>query len=372
MMNGPAMRGFALGLVSYIRTSDLYSFLHSALGGLTTGDDHTQYVKGAGRSGGQEIIGGTGSGDDLTLKSTSHATKGTLEVADVNGMNIVVGAATTSDQFTLTRAGEAVASYGLRIHKTSATGATLAIGGLALLRLDGNSEFCIFGIEPPGTQTARHYFYGAVTCWGGEDYGSTDRVSLTVMGMSGMTANLQNWENSAGTRLASIGNDGHLELAEMSAPGTPSSGFFAIYPTSQNLFCKNDAGSTFSLTRRIMQIAVTDPNGSAITTGDGKAYFRINSELNGYNITAVAAHVTTVSSSGTVDVQIANVTDTVDLLSTKITIDANEKDSSTAATAAVINTANDDVATGDEWRIDIDAAGTGAKGLIVEITFSMP
>jgi hypothetical protein len=124
------------------------------------------------------------------------------------------------------------------------------------------------------------------------------------------------------------------------------------------------------LDTRVVQIQVSDPNGSALTTGDGKAYFRVNSDLNGWILTGVAAHVTTASSSGTPTVQIHNVTDAVDMLSTALTIDASEKDSSTAATAAVINASNDDVATGDELRIDVDAAGTGTKGLIVELTFA--
>jgi len=38
----------------------------------------------------------------------------------------------------------------------------------------------------------------------------------------------------------------------------------------------------------------------------------------------------------------------------------------------VINTSNDNVNTGDQIRIDIDTAGTGAKGLIVEMTFQLP
>lgn len=117
-------------------------------------------------------------------------------------------------------------------------------------------------------------------------------------------------------------------------------------------------------------ILVTDPNGAALTTGDGKAYFRIPSTLNGRNLTAVAAAVTTVSSSGIPTVQIHNVTQAADMLTTKLTIDASETDSSTAAAAAVIDTANDDVATGDMLRIDIDVAGTGAKGLVVEMQFS--
>lgn len=56
---------------------------HNDLQGLTTGDPHTQYALLAGRSGGQTLIGGTASGDDLTLQSTSNATRGTVAVKDV-------------------------------------------------------------------------------------------------------------------------------------------------------------------------------------------------------------------------------------------------------------------------------------------------
>ena len=70
--------------------------------------------------------------------------------------------------------------------------------------------------------------------------------------------------------------------------------------------------------------------------------------------------------------QIRNITQTADMLTTKITIDASEFTSYTAATAPVIDTGNDDVATGDLIAIDVDVAGTGAKGLGVILTFQMP
>lgn len=130
------------------------------------------------------------------------------------------------------------------------------------------------------------------------------------------------------------------------------------------------AGSNFG--KAVVTILVSDPAGDAITTGDGKAYYRVPSTLNGMNLVAVAAAVTTASSSGIPTVQIANVTQAADMLTTKLTIDASETDSSTAAAAAVIDTGNDDVATGDMLRIDIDVAGTGAKGLMVEMQFQLP
>lgn len=106
-------------------------------------------------------------------------------------------------------------------------------------------------------------------------------------------------------------------------------------------------------------IAVGDET-TAITTGTAKVTFRMPFAL---TVTAVRASLTTVSSSGipTVDINDGGTT----ILSTKLTIDANEKTSTTAATAAVIS----DTALADdaEITIDIDVAGTGAAGLKVWI-----
>lgn len=110
-----------------------------------------------------------------------------------------------------------------------------------------------------------------------------------------------------------------------------------------------------------------------IATGDGQYYFRVPSRLNGMNLTAVHAEVITAGTTGTTDIQIHNVTDAVDMLSTKLTIDSGETGSDTAVTAAVINTSNDDVATNDLLRVDVDAISTTApKGLIVTLEFSLP
>lgn len=58
---------------------------HSSLSNLA-GDDHAQYALLAGRAGGQSLIGGTGSGDDLNLESTSNATKGDVNI--VSGTDV--------------------------------------------------------------------------------------------------------------------------------------------------------------------------------------------------------------------------------------------------------------------------------------------
>lgn len=129
------------------------------------------------------------------------------------------------------------------------------------------------------------------------------------------------------------------------------------------------AGSVYG--KRVIEVKVFD-DATALATGDGKVIICIPSELNGYNLVDCDAFVTTVSSSGAPDIMVRNVTDSHDMLSTSITIDANEYTSYTAATAPAINTTYDDVATGDLIAIDVDGAGTGAKGLGVVLTFQLP
>ena len=110
-----------------------------------------------------------------------------------------------------------------------------------------------------------------------------------------------------------------------------------------------DASPTF------LWVAVTDET-TAITTGTAKLTFRMPFAM---TLTEVRASLTTVSSSGlpTINVKESGTT----IFSTKLTIDANEKTSTTAATPAVISDAN--LADDAEMTVDIDVAGTGAAGL---------
>lgn len=115
---------------------------------------------------------------------------------------------------------------------------------------------------------------------------------------------------------------------------------------------------------------------SAIASGDGKMYFTIPAALNGMNLTSVGGHLYTAATSGVVGVMIRNVTSAADMLSAAKILewDATEKDTATAAASsvAIINTANDGVATGEEIAIDIDAAASGAKGLEIRLSFKTP
>lgn len=87
-------RGDAAGGTGSVLSTD-----HGALTGLTD-DDHSQYLLLAGRSGGQIVRGGTGASDNLTLRSTSNATKGNILLADEGG-NVIVGGGATASRFRL-------------------------------------------------------------------------------------------------------------------------------------------------------------------------------------------------------------------------------------------------------------------------------
>jgi hypothetical protein len=76
-------------------------------------DDHSQYALLAGRSGGQMLVGGTGSGEDLTLQSTAHATKGSLlfGTSAYDEVNNRLGVGTTGPLYKLHAQADAAASF---------------------------------------------------------------------------------------------------------------------------------------------------------------------------------------------------------------------------------------------------------------------
>jgi len=172
------------------------------------------------------------------------------------------------------------------------------------------------------------------------------------------------------------------QLSQVYSTATTSSEGITEYATAAEVTTGTDA--TRSITpdalansnygTAVVQILVFD-DATDCATGDGAGdvFFRVPSTINGFDLVGVAAQCQTAGTTGTMDVQIHNVTQAADMLTTKITIDSAETDSSTAATAAVIDTANDDVATGDQIRIDVDAVHTtAAKGLLVELQFRLP
>lgn len=111
---------------------------------------------------------------------------------------------------------------------------------------------------------------------------------------------------------------------------------------------------------------------TVLSTTDDLMRFTVPDELSGMDLVSCGAHIYTAATSGIVTIDIYNLTDTVDMLTSAMMIDATEKDTVTAASAAVINTGEDDVSTADELRIDVTAGASGASGLEVRLIFKKP
>jgi hypothetical protein len=106
-------------------------------------------------------------------------------------------------------------------------------------------------------------------------------------------------------------------------------------------------------------IACSDET-TAITAGTAKATFRMPYA---FTVTAVRASVTTAPTGSTILIDINESGTTI--LSTKLMIDASEKTSTTAATAAVISDAS--LADDAEITIDFDQVGSTIAGTGVKV-----
>lgn len=141
--------------------------------------------------------------------------------------------------------------------------------------------------------------------------------------------------------------------------------------TAARTFTLPDQSMTLAAARNAVIEYVVFAFTTNVAVGDGAGYAVIPAALNGFNLVRVHARVITAGTTGTTDIQIHNVTQVADMLSTKLTIDSGETGSDTAATPPVIDTGNDDVATNDLLRIDVDAVSTTApKGLLVTLEFA--
>ena len=119
--------------------------------------------------------------------------------------------------------------------------------------------------------------------------------------------------------------------------------------------------------RTLVVKCVADTIGPSV--GNGITHVTIPSTLDGKNLQSAQAHVYTAGTGSTTTVQLHNLTYGQDMLSTPITIDSGEKDSSTAATPSVVGSYGG-VSTADVIRIDVDVVASSTLGLEIRMVFN--
>lgn len=111
-------------------------------------------------------------------------------------------------------------------------------------------------------------------------------------------------------------------------------------------------------------ICVTDPLGDTLITNFA-SYYPVGQKLDGWNLYHVAGFLTTPSSVEAVTIQIYSLRYGIDILTTPITIDANEISSYTSGTTATVNPLYSEVQKGEILKPRVVEPGTGAKGLFI-------
>jgi len=160
-----------------------------------------------------------------------------------------------------------------------------------------------------------------------------------------------------------------------------ASNIYRVYVSINNIWKKifdsveyadlTDGGNTTLHTHLTEVEMVVVDFATDCATGDGKFYFHVGQKLAGMNLVYChAKHITAGSGGSPTLVQLYNLTDSQDMLSTRIMVDVGETASEDATTPYVINTSYDDVAENDIIRIDVDQLPTTVpKGLVITLGF---
>lgn len=150
---------------------------------------------------------------------------------------------------------------------------------------------------------------------------------------------------------------------ETQVPNQPVNGMFVVDPSRQE-WCFFLQDRWYCIGRRQPTYAIKVYDDTKVNkVGNGVFRWSIPPKYDGWYIVSVSGGNGTVGS-GNTTVQISKAQGTIDILSTRIIIPGG---SLYQPTGAVINEAVNQVFTGTDLWIDVDAVGTGSKGLFVYV-----
>ena len=349
-----------------------------------------------GRAGGQTLIGGTASGEDLTLQSTSDATKGKIlfGTSAYDEVNNRLGIGTTSPNNKLNIDISGVNAINSGFELTKGVGYLRSVNGASGITkfsptLSGKGVGITFGLSLNALAGDTGTSYPVILFRSRNNAGS-GRINDNQIAFG--------FENYV-TRLMSILGNGNVgigtatpnqkltiegtqSLKEQSNANADTVGYGQLWiknETPNELWFTDDGGNDVRVgavgtdARTITLVLADGTTDLAVEDGIGSFTWTVPIEFNGWDLILAHASVETAGVTGVSTFQIHNVTQTADMLSTKITIDTTETTSYTAATPPVIDAANDNIATGDKIRFDVDGISTTApKGLQVILTIKKP
>lgn len=208
-------------------------------------------------------------------------------------------------------------------------------------------------------------------------------VALTISGHTGETSfaddTILNFQPSLSGVDGADGTDGIFDGTE--ATVTAASGdLIPLQDVSDSNNPKRSTAKNIANNSDFVLSMMAFDTTQDVATGNsaGNLFFRVPAALDGFTISSVEAHHAPGGAgsggSGTTTIQIGSTNG--DVLSTLLTIDANETSSSSAATPAVIKSDGTEIVNTDDFiRVDVDAipsGGTLPVGLIVHMTLSAP
>ena len=161
-------------------------------------------------------------------------------------------------------------------------------------------------------------------------------------------------DGNLGTPSALVGTNISGTAANLTAGNATLAATSTALATARTIGGVSFDGTANINLREVILLACSDET-TDLTTGTGKVTFRCPFA---FTITGVSASVTTAPVGSTIIIDINEAGSTC--LSTKLSIDASEKTSTTAASAAVISDAN--IAADAEITVDIDQIGSSTAG----------